>query len=76
MKWAVYWEPDDIECVFFQTEAEARAKVKDLIHDCEEASADAERNLDWAITLLQVRGEVRDSPNGFQLRMVKWTAPS
>lgn len=70
MKWAVYWQPDDIESQFFKTEAEARAKVASLIAECEEASANAERNLNWDITLLQVRGEVHDTPNGYRLREV------
>ena len=59
MKWAVYWEEDEIECVFFATETEARVRISTLISDYDDRYAGEEERPDWAITLLQVRAEVR-----------------
>ena len=62
MKWAVYWQPgDDIEVVFYRDESAARDKVAALITECEDAREEEGRPY-WDITLLQVRGEVREMP--------------
>jgi hypothetical protein len=68
MKYAVYYQNDeDIECTFFKTEEEAKANIVDLIIKCEEDSADAERNLNWDITLLKVIGECHWIEDGLTL---------
>ena len=62
MKWAVYCQIDDeIDCVFFKTEVEARRHVDELVGKARDAS-DEGVTPDWDITLLQVRGEVRQIP--------------
>ena len=62
MKYAVYWQPDDIECCFFKTEDEARAKVASLIKENENLW-DGEGSMPfWDITLLKVMGEVEQIP--------------
>jgi hypothetical protein len=73
VNWAVYWEPNDIECMFFRSEEEALAMIAKLIAECDEESADVECNLHWDITLLQVRGEVHDSPDGLRLERKYWS---
>jgi len=71
MKWAVYWQhEDEIECAFFRTEDQARLKVEELCLQCEAASADAEKNLDWDITLLCNMGEVHWGPDGLRMQVV------
>ncbi len=62
MKWAVYWQPDDLEIAFFNTESLAKEKIASLIEECEAISADMEENLDWDITLMEVKGEVHQDP--------------
>lgn len=72
MKWAIYWEKDnEINCEFRKTEEEARARVAELIAACDEASQDGEAIQTWETTLLQVRGEVHNTPDGLILREVR-----
>jgi len=69
-KYAVYWDdPDDssLGVLFFVSLEQAKAKVRDLIALCEQASVERERMLDWDITVLEIMAEVHDSPDGFAL---------
>lgn len=60
MNWCVYWQPNDsIECQFFRTEAEARAKIDELIAECEATWGDGFKSY-WDITLMQVKAEVQE----------------
>jgi hypothetical protein len=64
MKWAVYWQPnEDIEIAFFKTEKEAREKLRELsvLNDLETENREGKRPF-WDITLLQVKGEMREIP--------------
>jgi hypothetical protein len=65
-KWAVYWQPgDDIEIRFFPLEADARDFLKNLMRANKEANSLSEEHPAFRdITLLQVRGEVREIPFG------------
>ena len=70
MKYAVYVDNvlnDSIECLFYKTEGEARASIGRVIKECEGYSEDAEKNLDWDITLLKVIGECHWTQDGLQL---------
>ena len=75
MKWAVYWQPgdDDIEVVFYRDESTARAKVAALITECTECedAREEEGRPFWDITLLQVRGEVREMPWDGDLKLTE-----
>ncbi len=58
MKYAVYVDnpkSDSPDCNFYKTKEEALD------------AADAEKNLHWDITLLEVKGEVGWGPNGLRL---------
>jgi hypothetical protein len=67
-KWAVYSDNTDLE--FFATESEARNRVQELIKQCYE-SADYESVWSWDITLLEVKGEVQETPDGLKLQEIK-----
>ena len=69
MNYAVYWEPETLsgmECCFYPTLEEAQAKMRELILECGQiAMDDPEHGIpNWAITLLQQLGEVRQIPFG------------
>ena len=69
MHWCVYWQPGldlDIEIAFYPNEAQARAKVSELIAECNRLTDDHEGHVPyWDITLLKVMGEVKQTyPNG------------
>ena len=67
MNYAVYWEPTDgdLECLFYPTLEEAQAKMHELILQCGEIALDSDGKMpNWAITLLQQLGEVRQVPFG------------
>jgi hypothetical protein len=68
MKWAVYADENyEISCVFFETRADAKAHINELIKSCELASVDSEENLHWDITLLEVKGECHWTQDGLTL---------
>ena len=67
MRFAVYWqEKDDIEIIFYATEAEARQKIAALIEENEERF-EGEAPEHWDITLLEIRGEVKRTIYGSQV---------
>lgn len=65
MKWCVYWQctNEEIECEFFKTEAEARARVDALILECENTWTEGFTS-NWDITLMEVKGEVHQHALG------------
>ncbi len=70
MKYAVYVDnpkSDSLDCNFYKTKEEALDAIDGLIGRCEQESADAEKNLHWDITLLEVKGEVGWGPDGLRL---------
>jgi hypothetical protein len=74
-RYAVYWDdPDDdsLGVVFFVTLEEAKVKAGELIRECERASVNHERALDWDITILEIVAEVHDSPDGYALYPAQW----
>ncbi len=68
MKWAVYSNNEDLECIFFKTKEEAELYCMNLISVCVDESMNSEQNLHWDITLMEVKGEVHWGPNGLQLQ--------
>lgn len=68
MKWCVYWQPNDCETNFFKTESEARAFVEKLIAENEALAEDGDGIPYWDITLMEIKGEVEESPDGLILR--------
>ena len=72
MKYAVYYQNgDEMGCLFFKTEEEAKANIGKLIKDCEEDSEETEKNLNWDITLLKVIGECNWTQDGLILEAKK-----
>ena len=67
-KWAVYSDNTDLE--FFATESEARDRVQQLIDKSLEC-VDYESAWSWDITLLEVKGEVQETPDGLKLQEIK-----
>lgn len=71
MKYAIYFEEGngDINCEFYSTLDLAKARVKDLMKDCEKQwEDDPEQNCPTMdITLFEVKGEVVYGPNGLVL---------
>ena len=70
MKYAVYLQNEDsTECFFYKTEEEAKASIGKFIKECEDYSENAERNLNWDITLLKIIGECHWTQDGLTLRV-------
>ena len=64
----MYWEEsDEINCEFFKDGGNARIKVAALIEAQEQASTNAEHNVNLDITLMEIIGEVIETPEGARL---------